>query len=177
MNVQQIKENRLYFIKDEFFSRVSDPYLKINKAVTARPHFYAFRDPDTALLWMIPCSRQIEKFERIISEKERLHKRHNHIQIIPVNGIRQVFLYQDMFPVLPDYIEKTYSNRYGIFEIKDKKAIERIQKNARQIIKLLRLGIKFTPTQPDVLRIEKIMLEDSLPEINHKVRKKAEIER
>lgn len=74
-----------------------------------------------------------------------LSKKHNHIQIIKVNGIEQVFLYQDMFPVLEKYIESPYKKQNAFMEIKDPKKISAIEKNAKKIIKLIRHGIKFTP--------------------------------
>jgi hypothetical protein len=53
-----------------------------------------------------------------------------------------------------------YKNIYGEFEIKDPKSLLQIEVNAKKIIKLLRHGVKFTPTQPDINRIEHIMLEE-----------------
>lgn len=45
-------------------------------------------------------------------------------------------------------------------EIKDPKKISVIEKNAIKIIKLVRHGIKFTATQPDIIRIEELMLNE-----------------
>ena len=61
---------RLYFIKDEFFDTVGEEYLKMNKEDTQRPHYYAFKDSSTGLLWVIPCSRQVGKYKTIIEKKE-----------------------------------------------------------------------------------------------------------
>lgn len=112
------------------------------------------------MLWVIPCSSKIEKYQNIIIQKEIKHKPHNHIQIVTVNGRKSALLYQDMFPIAPHYIDQPYSNATGIFEIRDKKTVAQIEANAHKIINLLRRGIKFTPTQPDVNRIEKIMLQE-----------------
>jgi hypothetical protein len=151
---------RLYFIKDEFFEFVGDEYLKMNKKSTKRPHYYAFKDSDTNLLWLIPCSSQIDKYKKIIQNKTSAGKKHNHIQIVKVNGIEQVFLYQDMFPIIERYIENAYIKQNAFMEIKDPKKISAIESNAKKIIKLMRHGVKFTPTQPDIIRIEKIMIEE-----------------
>lgn len=67
---------RLYFIKDEFFEIVGEKYLKTNKGDTQRPHYYALRDSSTELLWVIPCSSQIEKYKKIIANKEKNGKKH-----------------------------------------------------------------------------------------------------
>lgn len=149
---------RLYFIKNEFFEIVGEQYLKMNKNDTKRPHFYAFKDNESSLLWVIPCSRQVDKYKRIIQSKMDKGKKHNHIQIIKVNGIEQAFLFQDMFPILEKYIENPYVKQETFMEIKDPKKLSAIEKNAKGIIKLMRHGVKFTPTQPDILKIEQMML-------------------
>ena len=87
----EIVGGRLYFIKDEFFEAVGEQYLKMNKNDTKRPHYYAFRDKETKLLWVIPCSRQTDKYKSIIRNRMNNGKKHNHIQIIKVNGIEQAF--------------------------------------------------------------------------------------
>lgn len=63
-----------------------------------------------------------------------------------------------MFPVLEKYIESPYKKQNAFMEIKDPKKISAIEKNAKKIIKLIRHGIKFTPTQPDIIKVEGLML-------------------
>ena len=151
---------RLYFIKDEFFETVGEEYLKMNKDDTQRPHYYAFKDYSTDLLWVIPCSRQVNKYKAIIEKKKKNGKKHNHIQIIKVNGIEQAFLFQDMFPIIEKYIKNPYIKQNVFMEIKDPKKLSAIEDNAKDIIKLMRHGVKFTPTQPDSIRIEALMIEE-----------------
>jgi hypothetical protein len=158
--MNDIVSGRLYFIKNEFFEFVSDSYLKRNKENTKRPHYYAFRDSNTNLLWMIPCSSQIDKYQRIIQDKISAGKKHDHIQIVKVNGIKQVFLYQDMFPIIGRYIEDEYIKQNAFMEIKDPKKISAIENNAKKIIKLMKHGVKFTPTQPDIIKIEQLMIRE-----------------
>ncbi len=151
---------RLYFIKDEFFDFVGEKYLKMNKDDTQRPHYFAFKDFNTGLLWLIPCSKQVDKYRRIIENRKKNNKKHNHIQIIKVNGVEQAFLYQDMFPTIEKYIKNPYIKQDSFMEIKDENKLAAIEKNARNIIKLMRHGIKFTPTQPDSMKIEQMMIEE-----------------
>ena len=151
---------RLYFIKDEFFETVGEEYLKMNKDDTQRPHYYAFKYSSTNLLWVIPCRRQVDKYEAIIEKKQKNGKKHNHIQIIKVNGIEQAFLFQDMFPIIEKYIKNPYIKQNVFMEIKDPKKLSAIEDNAKDIIKLMRHGVKFTPTQPDSIRIEALMIEE-----------------
>lgn len=151
---------RLYFIKDEFFDYIGEEYLKANKETTKRPHYYAFRDLSTSLLWVIPCSTQIEKYKNIIQKKIDNNKKHDHIKIIKVNGIEQAFLFQDMFPITEKYILNPYIKQDVFMEIKDTKKLADIEKNAKNIINLMRRGVKFTPTQPNIMRIEKILIKE-----------------
>lgn len=151
---------RLYFISDEFFDYIGEKYLKANKETTKRPHYYAFKDDSTDLLWVIPCSSQVDKYKNIINRKIENHKKHDHIRIIKVNGIEQAFLFQDMFPITEKYILNPYIKQDSFMEIKDIKKLADIEKNAKNIINLIRHGIKFTPTQPDIMRIEKILIQD-----------------
>jgi hypothetical protein len=155
-----VVEHRLYFIKNEFYDKVADPCLRMNKADTKRPHYYVFKDPETNLLWMIPCSSRIEKYREIIDRCEALKKPHDRIQIIRVNGFDEAFLYQDMFPVTPDYVDSVYKNSKGVFEIKDDNDIKQVERTAVKMIKMLRHNVKFNKTQPDINRIEKMMIEE-----------------
>ena len=45
-------------------------------------------------------------------------------------------------------------------EIKDENKLADIEKNARNIIKLMRHGVKFTPTQPNSIKIEQMMIQE-----------------
>ena len=42
--------------------------------------------------------------------------------------------------------------------IDSERLLKELERNAYRVIGLIRRGIKFTPTQPDALRIEKLML-------------------
>ncbi|MFR2989001.1 MAG: type III toxin-antitoxin system CptIN family toxin [Faecalibacillus sp.] len=132
--------------------------MKTNKETTQRPHYYAFEDNTTGLLWVIPCSSQIDKYKNIIKNKIEKHKKHDHIQIIKVNGIEEAFLFQDMFPITKEYILNPYIKQDVFMEIKDVQKLTDIEKNAKKIINLMRHGVKFTPTQPDVMRIEQMLI-------------------
>ncbi len=157
--MNELKAGQLFFVKDAFFDEMNEAYLKQNKTDTKRPHYYAFLDKDTGLIWAIPCSSRIEKYEAIIRKRVENRKPCNHIQIIKVAGRKEAFLFQDMFPLTIDYIDSIYANQTGFIEIRDPKKIEELEKNARSILRLIRHGIKFTPTQPDVLGIERKLLE------------------
>ena len=148
----------LYFVDDSFFEKINDPFLKINYNSTDRPHYYAYQDPLTSLYWLVPCSSQIEKFENIIRKKKIRHTPADGIKIIKIQGRKTVLLFQDMFPATKQYIREPYMRNGRIIQIIDPKIIQEFDKHAKKVISLFRHGVRFTPTQPDVLRIEKLML-------------------
>ena len=69
--------------------------------------------------------------------------------------------------LLPIRVAIPYIKQKVFMEIKDPKKLSDIEDNAKDIIKLMRHGVKFTPTQPDSIRIEKLMIE----ELNEKINK------
>ena len=150
----------LYFISNEFFAKVNDPYLKINYESTKRPHYFAFLDNETGLYWLVPCSSKIEKFERLIQKKKEQHKPTDTIKIVKIFDRKTVLLFQDMFPATARYIDGQYIKGGQAVRIADPKLILELEKTARKIIGLLHRGIRFTPTQPDVIRIERLMIEE-----------------
>lgn len=156
----KILPGSLYFVSDIFFAKIQDPYLKINYEGTKRPHYFAFLDSKTELYWLVPCSSKVEKFERLISEKQKKHKPTDTIKIVKVFDRKTVLLFQDMFPVTARYIDGQYIKGGQPVRIADPKLIQELEKNAKKIIDLLHRGVRFTPTQPDIIRIEKIMLEE-----------------
>lgn len=156
----EILTGSLYFVSDDFFAKIQDPFLKINYECTKRPHYFAFKDSRTGLYWLVPCSSKIEKFERLIQKKQEQHKPTDTIQIVKIFDRKTVLLFQDMFPVIAEYIDSPYIKGGQLVRSADPKIIQDMEKNARKIINLLHRGVRFMPTQPDVMRIEKIMLEE-----------------
>lgn len=156
----EILTGNLYFVSDDFFEKIQDPHLKINYEDTKRPHYFVFEDNETGLYWLVPCSSKIEKFERLIQKKQEQHKPTDTIKIVKVFDRRAVLLFQDMFPVIAAYIDGQYIKGGQPVRIADPKTIREMEKNAKKIINLLHRGVRFTPTQPDVMRIEKIMSEE-----------------
>lgn len=148
----------MYFVSDAFFATIQDPYLKINYENTKRPHYFAFEDSETGLFWLVPCSSKIDKYECLIQKKQEQHKPTDTIKIVKIFDKKVALLFQDMFPVIETYIEGRYIKGGQPVRIADPKLIQELEKNARRVINLLHRGVRFTPTQPDVLRIEQLML-------------------
>lgn len=153
-----INKGELCFIKDEFFRKINDPFLKCNYETTKRPHYYIFQDQKTKLYWMVPCSSKVEKFEKIIREKRMRGKPVDGIEIVKIRQKKTVLLFQDMFPIRESYIEGVYIRQGQRVGISNPELIQRLDEKAEKAIKLLRHGVKFTKTQPDVNRIERFLI-------------------
>jgi len=155
----EIKAGCLYFVDDAFFERVNDPYLKINYDNTSRPHYMAFFDTKTSLYWLVPCSSKVEKYEKIIERKQVNRKPTDSIKVVKIQGRKSVLLFQDMFPTSARYIKEQYVRGGQAVYIADPKVVDELEKTAGKIISLLKRGVQFTPTQPNIHAIEKLMME------------------
>lgn len=158
--MNNITTGNFYFISDTFFDKVQDPYLKINYTETKRPHYFAFKDENTDLYWLVPCSSKTEKFEKIILKKLQHNRPADAIQIVKVFDKKIALLFQDMFPIAPKYIDSQYFKNKQAVRISDPVVLAALEEVAHRIVNLLRHGVRFTPTQPNVCRIERIMLNE-----------------
>jgi hypothetical protein len=162
----EIVAGQVYFIADDFFKRADDPFLKIDYEQTKRPHYFAFKEMETSLYWLVPCSSRVEKFEGIIRERKKRRKPVDGIRLVMIQDKKTALLFQDMFPVRKRYIQEPYIRGGQPVRIADPKIIHELEKHAQKVISLLRHGVHFTPTQPDTLRIEKLMLDELREEEN-----------
>ncbi|MCD8083904.1 MAG: hypothetical protein LUE86_10440 [Clostridiales bacterium] len=148
-----MKKTGFYVIKDKFFEDMSDPYLKRNKDEN-RPHYYCFEDTNTGIYWMIPLSSRVDKYRKIKEKKENAGKPCDILHIIRLDNKREsVFLIQDMFPITEKYIEREYTIAGNHLLLTSKHAVREIEQKAKKIMGMLKRGVKFTPTQPDVMAI------------------------
>ena len=93
----ELLQGSLYFIGDDFFEKVEDSNLMVNYATTPRPHYYAVRDVKMGLLWRIPCSSRVEKYQRIIHDRKNRHRSTLGVRIVKIRGEKTVLLFQSMF--------------------------------------------------------------------------------
>jgi hypothetical protein len=158
--MMKVNTGCLYFVDDSFFAKVNDPYLKINYDNTSRPHYMAFFDTKTSLYWLVPCSSKIDKYEKIIERKKKNRKPTDTIKIVKIQDKKTVLLFQDMFPTYAKYIKEQYVRGGQAVYIADTKMVSELEKTAKKIINLLKRGVRFTPTQPNIQAIEKIMQQE-----------------
>jgi len=150
---RQMKKTGFYIIKEKFFEDMPDPYLKGNKAGN-RPHYYCFEDSSTGIYWMIPLSSRIDKYRRIMEKKEKAGKPCDILYIVKLDDNREsAFLIQDMFPITEEYIEREYTIAGNHLMLTSEHTAREIEQKARKVMGMLKRGIKFTPTQPDVMTI------------------------
>ncbi len=154
-----MKKTGFYIIKDQFFVDMADPYLKGNKGQN-RPHYYCFKDAKDGIYWVIPLSSKVEKYRKIIESRIAAGKPCDTLHIAKLDDHREsAFLIQDMFPITDEYIERKYTIAGNHLMLTSEHLAEEIEKKARRVAGLLRRGIKFMPTQPDVNAILKILQE------------------
>jgi hypothetical protein len=150
---ENMKKTGFYIIKDKFFEDMSDPYLKGNKAGN-RPHYYCMEDTSTGIFWMIPLSSRIEKYKQIMEKKAKAGKPCDILHIVKMDDDREsAFLIQDIFPITEEYIEREYTIAGNHLILTSEHTAREIEQKARKIIGMLKRGVKFTPTQPDVMAI------------------------
>ena len=152
-----MKKTGFYIIKDSFFDDMNEPYLKGNKEGN-RPHYYCFEDSVTQLYWMIPLSSRIDKYKKIMDNKKKAGKPCDIIHIVKLDDDREsAFLIQDMFPITEEYIEREYTIAGNHLMLTSEHTVKTIEQKARKVMGMLKRGVKFTPTQQDVMKmIEKL---------------------
>ena len=70
MTILKVQTGYLYHIKDEFFKRINNKGLVINhENGHSRPSYLAIKDHK--ILWFIPLSTKIQKYQSIITKKEK----------------------------------------------------------------------------------------------------------
>ena len=152
-----MKKTGFYIIKDQFFIDAADPYLKGNKSEN-RPHYYCFEDSRDGIYWLIPLSSRVEKYRKIIENRIASGKPCDTLHIAKLdNGRENVFLLQDMFPITDEYIEREYMIAGNHLMVTSEHLAAEIERKARRVAGLLRRGVKFTPTQPNISAILKML--------------------
>lgn len=113
-----MEPKHFYFISDDLFNKFpQEKFLMQNKQERhARPCFFVFADPEHSdLLWCVPISSQVNKYNAIIKNKfAQLQQKGIHypkcstIRFAKVLGHSSAFLIQNMFPVTKQYVLEEY---------------------------------------------------------------------
>ena len=74
------------------------------------------------------------------------------IHIVKLDNSREsAFLIQDMFPITENYIEREYTIAGNHLMLTSEHSVKTIEQKARKVMGMLKRGIRFTPTQPDIM--------------------------
>ena len=103
----QVKTGYLYHIKDEFFDYVNDDSLMTNhERGKKRPTYFTIKDKD--ILWFIPLSSKVDKYQKIVDKKIERYGFCNSILIEEILDRRHAILLQNAFPTLEKYIDHVH---------------------------------------------------------------------
>lgn len=104
----EIKTGYLYHIKDEYFDVVNDENLMQNhEKGKKRPTYFTIKDKN--ILWFIPVSSKINKYQKIIDKKIEKYGFCNTIIIRKIADEDSVILLQNAFPTLEKYIDHVHT--------------------------------------------------------------------
>jgi len=145
-----------YHIKDSYFSTVNDPKLMANKENGAyRPTYYCIKDPNTDLLWVVPLSTQLAKYERVYQQKVAKYGSCITIVFGKYDGRDAAFLLQNMFPIIESYIDHVHTRNGNPIPVHPSIQTS-VEKSLKQILYIVKKypSIVFT----DVSRLESMML-------------------
>jgi len=144
-----------YILKDSFFVEMNDPYLKNNKEGN-RPFYYCVKEVSEPkeIYWMIPLSTRVDKYKNLIEYKIRNKKPCDGLYVCKLpSGKESAFLIQDIFPITVDYVDREYKLGSNHLILPYEDDVAEIDSKAKKVIRLLKKGIKLTPTSPDVMKI------------------------
>ena len=159
MKENELKPGFVYHIKNIYFDLVEDDKLMKNHEGGAyRPTYFCIKDVKTGLMWVIPMSRQIEKYQVIIDKDLKRHGRCLKIYIGKYANKLNAFLFQNMFPIIPKYVDHIHMIKQNPVPVN--LVLQKIlARNFRDIIRLHKLGAKVI--FPDIDRLEKLMMDES----------------
>lgn len=155
----KFQEGYVYHIRDEYFSKAQDDKLMQNKENgTYRPTFLCLRDTgNEGLLWMVPMSTRVEKFQAICDKQRAKYGKCLTIVIGEFDGRNAAFLLQNMFPVTEKYLDHIHTRNGNPVPVKYTIAQE-VRSNMQRLRQLINRGQKVV--FPDVKRLEKLMLSE-----------------
>lgn len=104
----KIQTGYLYHIKDEYFDVVNDESLMQNhEKGKQRPTYFTIKDNE--ILWFIPISSKVDKYQRIIDKKTKKYGFCNTIIIRKLANEDAAILLQNAFPTLEKYIDHVHT--------------------------------------------------------------------
>jgi hypothetical protein len=158
MNSGEIKPGYVYHIRDSYFDVAQDDKLMRNYEGGAyRPTYFCLKDEKTGLLWVIPMSSRAEKYMGFMQKDIDRYGECLKIVMGEYANVKAVFLLQNMFPILPKYIDHIHLIKQNPVPV-DTRLQTILDRNFRELLRLHRRGIRIV--FPDITRLEKLMLNE-----------------
>ena len=161
MDESEIKVGYVYHIKSLYFERVQDDKLMRNhEGESFRPTYFCLKDKKTGLLWVVPMSSRVNKYQVVIDKDTERYGKCVKIVVANYADKPTAFLFQNMFPILPKYFNHVHTIagrpmavHHSIQSKLTRSFNEMRHLHANGIIKIF----------PDINRLEKLM-QDELSE-------------
>lgn len=152
----EVKTGYLYHIKDEFFDKINGKGLMINhENGRSRPTYFTIKDKD--ILWFIPLSSKVSKYQPIIDKKVKKYGDCRSIMIREIADKKSVILLQNAFPTLEKYIDHPHTINGAPARVGDLLKDE-ILENFNALLAMKKQGINLFFT--DIDKIKGMMLEE-----------------
>ncbi len=153
----EVKTGYLYHIKDEFFDIVNDENLMTNhERGKKRPTYFTIKDKN--ILWFIPISSKVQKYQKIIDKKIQKYGFCNTIFIRKILDEDSAILFQNAFPTLEKYIDHVHIKNGAPAKVGNLLK-EEILNNFKNLLKLKKRGYNVFFTNID--KIKEQMLEET----------------
>lgn len=153
----EVKTGYIYHIKDDYFAKVNDKGLMINhENGHSRPTYFTIKEYD--ILWFIPLSSKIEKYKKIVENKEKKYGSCKTIMIREIAGKDSVILLQNAFPILEKYIDHPHVINGKTLKVIDTLKDE-ILNNFRYMISMKKEGRNLFFS--DIDKLKKIMISEN----------------
>ena len=152
----KVQTGYIYHIKDEFFDLINDKGLMINhENGHSRPTYFTIKDAN--ILWFIPLSSKVSKYQSIIDKKIEKYGSCKSIMVRDIANEKSVILLQNAFPTLERYIDHPH-----IVDGKPLKVIDTLKQeildNFKYMLALKKEGRNLFFT--DIDKIKERMLEE-----------------
>lgn len=152
----KVQTGYLYHIKDELFDMINGKGLMINhENGRSRPTYFTIKDKD--ILWFIPLSSKVSKYQPIIDKKVKKYGDCRSIMIREIADKKSVILLQNAFPTLEKYIDHPHTINGAPARVGDLLKDE-ILENFNALLAMKKQGINLFFT--DIDKIKEMMLEE-----------------
>ncbi len=152
----KVQTGYLYHIKDEFFDMINGKGLMINhENGRSRPTYFTIKDKD--ILWFIPLSSKVSKYQPIIDKKVKKYGDCRSIMIREIADKKSVILLQNAFPTLEKYIDHPHTINGAPARVGDLLKDE-ILDNFNALLAMKKQGINLFFT--DIDKIKEMILEE-----------------